>query len=176
VSRYDKVLSEVVEEFPSFKVHHKDGSLLMRCLAKLLFFNGGFMGEFITTIGNSMWIPRGWEEQDDTAKAVVLRHERVHLRQQLRLGMTRYVLMYLFCPLPVLLSWGRMRLEREAFEETMRARAEYWGLEHLEEQDVRERFIRHFTTSEYGWMWPFRKSVDAWYSRVLDDIRSEYGA
>jgi hypothetical protein len=31
----------------------------------------------------------------------------------------------------------------------------------------RERIVRQFTGPSYGWMWPFRASVERWYDRIL---------
>lgn len=168
--QYSAELEATVREFPDFRVILKTDSAFMKVLSVVLFFNKGFMTYFVTTIGSRMWVPTDWTSWSDQARAAILRHERVHLRQQRRYGMLRYSLMYLLWPLPILLAKGRRDLEMEAYEESMAAYAEYWGKDYLEDSKVRERFIQYFTSSAYAWMWIRRSDIEAWYDRAKAKI------
>lgn len=170
-TEYARVVSATLDEFPRFKIVRKQDSWFMKVLNTLLLVvTAGqmriFMTKFVTTIGSVMWVPEGWNDWSPFARAAVLRHERVHLRQQRRLGMPLYVLMYLLFPLPIGLAWGRAQLEKEAYAESIRAYHEYWGQGFFTD-DVRELMIRYFTSAEYGWMWPFRRSIEKWYDRTV---------
>lgn len=168
---YARVVSATLDEFPRFEIVRKQDSGFMKLLNVLLrIVTVGqmrtFMTGFVTTIGNTMWVPDGWDDWSPFARAAVLRHERVHLRQQERMGMLVYSLWYLLLPLPLFLAWGRAELEKEAYAESIRAYGEYWGQDFFTD-DVRERMVRHFTSAEYGWMWPFRRSIEKWYDRTV---------
>ncbi len=168
---YDTLLSVVKAEFSSFKVVYKTDSWLMRAIAFLLFFNKGFTTSFVTTIGNTMYVPTKWSEWPDLLKERILRHERVHLRQQVRYGFLLYSFLYLFFPLPVGLAWFRARLEWEAYSETLRTIARREGVAVLLGDEVRAYYIRYFTSGDYGWMWPFPKQVGKWYDQLIEQLR-----
>jgi hypothetical protein len=170
---YDKVLLETRLEFPQFKIEKKSESRFMRFLAFLLFFNKAFMVHFVTTIGNTMWVPAVWELWTPDLQASVLRHERVHLQQQKRYGMLRYSLMYLLWPFPILWAAGRTKLEMEAYEESLRSYAEYYGVAILTSEALREGIIAHFTTGQYGWMCINKKKVEAWYDGFARSMLEE---
>jgi len=170
---YEQELFSTLGEFPKFRVVQKSQSWFMRILSWILFFNRDFMSFFVTTIGNYMWTPTAWNgEWSDKTKAIILRHERVHLRQQQRYGMALYILRYLCWPLPMFLSYGRYLLEREAYEESLRAYVAYYGVDVLDDPNLKAGMIRHFTSSEYGWMWPFPKAVHRWYDQTVERIKA----
>jgi len=167
---YSSELEDTVKEFPGFQVVRKSESRFMRLLAVLLFFNKSFMTGFITTIGKYMWVPEGWESWRDDAKCAVLRHERVHLRQQKRYGMVVYALMYLLWPFPVFWARGRTALEKEAYYESLQAYADYYGDAFVQSKSLRKSFVDHFTTGEYGWMCTNSFEIECWYDWAVDRI------
>lgn len=159
---------EVRKEFPAFNLVKKSDSKLMTVIngiLRLITFGQmkAFMEDFVTTVGTTVYVPSKWEFWPTQSKMAVLRHERVHMRQSERYGRLLYSLMYLFLPLPVGLAYFRMKLEREAYEESLRAYAEYYGVQSLKDEKVRASMVQHFTTAEYFWMWPFKKSLEKWY-------------
>jgi hypothetical protein len=79
-------------------------------------------------------------------------------------------LAYLALPLPFGLAWGRMRIERAAYEETIRAAAEVYGRAHVCNAAFRAYVIAQFTSAAYGWMWPFRRALERWYDGVLESL------
>lgn len=161
---YSRVLTETLREFPDFSIVRKTDSRFMCLLGWLLFFNRGFMTGFHTTIGSTLYVTPGWEQMADLDRAALLRHERVHLRQQRRYGMALYAFLYTLL-LPAVFTF-RARLEQEAYEESLRAQLEYWGPGSFT-PELREWYLRCFTGSAYFWMRPFRKSVASWYDGVL---------
>lgn len=166
-SAYSQVLDETLREFPKFSVVRKSDSRFMRLIGLLMFFNKSFMTSFHTTVGNTLYVASAWANMTDLGKAALLRHERVHLRQQKRFSMVVYALMYTVL-LPAVFTF-RAVLEREAYEESLRAQLEYWGPESFT-PEVRERYVQYFIGADYLWMRPFRKSVEAWYDSALKKI------
>ncbi len=103
-------------------------------------------------------------------RAIVLRHERVHLRQRRRLGLPLMAFVYLVPILPLGLAWGRARLEWEAYAETLRATAELKGLDAARSPELRHQIVGSFSGPAYGWMWPFKGQVESWYDQVIADL------
>jgi len=65
----------------------------------------------------------------------------------------------------------RSKFEKEAYEETIRAIFEYEGSKALDVK-FKVNLIKHFTSSEYFWMNPFKKSVEKWYDATVESARS----
>lgn len=165
---YDDLLRDIREEFPAFRLVPKESSWLMRAIdiaLKVITFGAmsTFMTGYVSVIGSTVYVSRGWAELSDMGRAVVLRHERVHMRQRAKYGPLLFTFLYLFFPLPVGLAYFRMKFEREAYEETLRARVELYGPKSLRDPECREGIVRQFTSSAYFWMWPFRKNTLRWY-------------
>jgi hypothetical protein len=106
----------------------------------------------------------------DVDRVILLRHERVHLRQRRRYGFVGMAVLYLLPLLPLGLAYGRARLEWEAYEETIRATAEHYGLAAVKTVDLREHLVKRFTGPDYGWMWPFPKTIERWYDSTVAAI------
>jgi len=166
----DKLFRELDREFPKFRFVYKDESWLMRAIDVFLKVVSlgmmrTFMTKFTTVVGYTMYVSRkGWYDLPPVGRAIVMRHERVHMRQRRKYGMLLYSLLYLFVPLPMFLSYFRMRFEREAYEESILAAVEL-GLD-SKDGKFRAGVIRAFVSPSYLWMWPFRKSTEAWYDEA----------
>lgn len=168
VDLYDQLELETLREFPDFTLRHKSNSTLMKVLdllLKIITFGQmtSFMTHFITTMGTTVYVHTEWPSLSDIGKAVILRHERIHMRQRKRYGNFLFTVMYLLV-LPTLWTW-RAKLEKEAYEETFRAMLDYVpaGDAVLQSDAYRTRVVRYFTTSQYFWMWPFKSRVERWY-------------
>jgi hypothetical protein len=176
VTRKDiqKLTDEIKVEFPDFTTVDKGSSRLMKFFDLALRITSfgkmnRFMTHFVTTLGNTVYLPTNWNEGTLTSQLATLRHERVHMRQSARLGRLKFSLLYALAPLPVLFSYYRMKFEMEAYEESIRTYAAEYGKEFLT-PEVRENFIRHFTSSEYLWMWPWRSRIEAWYDDFVASL------
>lgn len=118
-------------------------------------------------IGNAIYVPDDWREQDPLSVEIILRHERIHLLQVRRFGMPLLAFLYLLPFFPLGLAYGRARLEWEAFQETLRATLELRGHDALHDPRLRQAIVGWFVGPRYGWMWPFPGQVNAWYDREL---------
>jgi hypothetical protein len=121
-------------------------------------------------IGYTLYLPEVWSQESDIQRAILLCHERIHLRQRRRMGMLLMALVYLVPFFPLGLAYGRARLEWEAYAETLRATAELLGREALHSAERREHIVSRFLSADYGWMWPFRGQVERWYQETLDRL------
>jgi hypothetical protein len=106
----------------------------------------------------------------DIDRVILLRHERVHLRQRRRYGAFGMTFLYLVPFFPLGLAYGRARIEWEAYEETLRATAELLGLDAARSSQLRAHIVQRFIGPDYGWMWPFERSVQAWYDQALANL------
>jgi hypothetical protein len=125
-----------------------------------------YLSHYVTTIGETVYVTPDWEARSLADRYATLRHERVHLEQFRRYGLVPMAIAYLFLPLPFGLAWCRMRLEREAYEETIRVHHELGTIG----GQLRTHVIDQFATGSYGWMWPFPRAVGRWYDRLVDEL------
>lgn len=132
-----------------------------------------FATRYVTTIGNSIYFPNGWDERSDADRYIVLRHEAVHLRQFRSYGLVGMSVLYLLPVLPLGLAWGRARLEWAGYRETLRATAEVYGLIAAQDARLHAHIVRQFTSGAYGWMWPFPRRIEAWIDDAIEEIRLE---
>ncbi len=171
----DAFLAELRSEFPRFVIVDKRTSPLSRAIDRALRIVtlGGqneYLTRYYTVIGDRLYVPPTWEEIDPVDAVVMLRHERVHLRQRRRYSLVGMAALYLAFPLPLGLAWGRARIEREAYEETLRATYELKGEHALRSPALRRRVVEQFTTAAYGWMWPFPRAIERWYDAAVERI------
>lgn len=178
MSRLPGFLAELQAEFPRFRIVKKRTSTLQRAihLALVAVTFGGqrvYLTRYHTVLFGTLWVPDAWDSMTDDDKYVLLRHERVHLRQRARMGDAMMTFVYLVPFFPLLLAYGRARIEWEAYIETLRATAEVYGLEAAE--GLRAHIKARFVGPEYGWMWPFPRTIDRWFDEAMADIRAEHG-
>jgi hypothetical protein len=173
----DKLIESIRAEFPAFRIVEKQGDWLSHAidwLLKILTFGAQrqYLTHYHTVLGFTLYVPTAWRTASDVERAIVLRHERVHLCQRQRYGMALFAFLYLVPVLPLGLAWGRARLEWEAYSETLRATAELCGLEAAGAPELRRKIVGRFTGGAYGWMWPFEAQVQRWYDRVIGEIKA----
>ncbi|MCB9586379.1 MAG: hypothetical protein H6718_13330 [Polyangiaceae bacterium] len=174
-STADRLIEEMREEFPAFRIVPKAGSSLNLAIdraLKLLTLGGQktYMTEYFTVLGDTLYTPPGWEQMTSEAKVVLLRHERVHLRQRRRYTGPGMTFLYLLPFLPLGLAYGRARIEWEAYAETLRATYEVYGAGSARDPELKRKIVGRFTGPAYGWMWPFPRRVGQWYDQVLDEL------
>lgn len=173
--RLATLLAEIREEFPKFRLIRKDRSRFQRAIHYgLLAITFGRMRAFLsgyqTTIGNTIYVTDDWEDRDRDDRYIVLRHERIHLRQFRRFTLPGMALLYLLLPLPMGLAYFRAHFEKQAYEESIRASVEVYGRERVEDKCYRSYILEQFTSASYGWMWPFRRRLNSWYDSVLERL------
>jgi hypothetical protein len=175
------LLTAIEDEFPAFRIVYKRDSSLCRWIHVALAIvtaggQRGFLTEFYTVLGDTLYVPDSWDALGPDERAILLRHERVHLRQRRRYGTVGMALIYLLPLFPLGLAYGRARLEWEAYQETLRATLEHKGRTAVRDPLLRERIVARFTGPAYGWMWPFRRDVERWYDSFLARLDLEASA
>jgi len=165
------LIDEVKAEFPEFRLKSKSSSGLMKFLHVCLFISTfgrmkTFMTRYTTTVGYTIYTPDKWSKIPDRTKCIILRHERVHMRQRKRLGSIWFSFSYLLLPVPIFWAWYRMKYEMEAYAETIQAQRDYYGVK-VFTMRMRESIIAQFTGAAYLWTWPWRKRIEHWYDALV---------
>lgn len=174
---YEEFVKDTYKAYPKFELIEKRSSKLMKVinvLLKIITFGQmkTFMTEFTTTIGYKVYTPDGWLTWKESSKLQILRHERVHMKQRLEKGGFWFSISYLLLPFPILWAWYRMKYEMEAYEESLLAVWELYGMKAFTDE-VRENMIKHFIGAEYFWTWPWRKRIEDWYDGVLVSLQKK---
>jgi hypothetical protein len=174
---YGALCDEVKKEFPTFSIVYKDESWFMKLLDVLLrvvTFGSMkvFMTSFITTIGYTVYVPMSWGVMMEHDRIEVLRHERIHMRQRRRYSAPLFTFLYLVPFFPLGLAYFRARFEWEAYTESMKAVHEIHGAQALQNPKYKEQIVSYFVTGAYGWMWPFRATIERWYDEAANRILS----
>jgi hypothetical protein len=176
-----ETITAICAEFPNFRVVPKAGSSLSVAIdVALKLITAGaqrrYLSHYHTVIGDTLYVPPGWAAMSDVDRVILLRHERIHLRQRRRMGSVLMTLVYLLPFFPLGLAYGRARIEWEAYCETLRATAELRGLDAARAPLLRREIVRRFTGGDYGWMWPFRRQVESWYDEAVTRLAIELAA
>jgi len=127
-----------------------------------------YLDRYVTTLGNHIYVTPDWAQRSLGDRWVTLCHELVHVDQFARYGFVPMALAYLLLPLPMGLAWCRMRLEREAYAESVRATYELGGLPAA--KALREHVVSQFVSGSYGWMWPFPSAMERWFDALIADL------
>jgi hypothetical protein len=175
VSRADALIAQIKAEFPAFQIVPKRGDSLQAAIdvaLKIVTFGGqrSYMTRYHTALFGKLWVPDSYQHMADDDRYVLLCHERVHLRQRARMGGFVMGVVYLLPYFPLFLAWGRARIEWEAYQETLRATAEVYGVDACEK--LRPMLVARFTGPDYGWMWPFPRQINRWIDEEIGRIRA----
>jgi hypothetical protein len=177
---YQALLEDIRAEFPRFRLIRKSESLLQRSIhvvLALLTFGGQrrYLHDYVTTLGARVYVPPRWDQRSPADRVGTMRHERVHLRQFRRYGLLPMGLLYLLIPLPFGLAYFRMRFEREAYEESIRAAWELQGPDCVLHPSYRRHMVRIFTGPAYGWMWPMPRQIERWFDGLVAELVESSG-
>ena len=173
---YSELQQQVAVEFPSYREVRKVDSWLMKAIGSFLWGitlgrMSSFMRDFITTIGTTVYVPEGWGNMPDHERMIILRHERVHMRQRAKYGSFIFSLAYLAFPLPCVFAYARMKFEQEAYAESLKATVELlvMGEQLIQTPEWRVRHVGYFTQAAYFWTWPWRRGIDKWFDSAVKD-------
>lgn len=170
--RLETLLDEIRAEFPRVRIIPKPESRFQRVIDRVLkVVSFGQIKDYLdgyhTTVGQRIYVTGDWEQISRNRRYLTLRHELIHVRQFRRYTLPLMAVLYVLLPLPVGLAWFRAHFEKQAYAEEVRAAAELYGVEHVRAAGFRDNIIEQFTGPAYGFMWPFRRSLERWYDRIL---------
>ncbi len=167
----------------------------MKLLSFLLFFNKRFMSGFVTTFYPKVYVPElPWRPLRPNSASVTLAHEYIHLHDRKRMGPI-FNFLYLFPQILVIFAifsvhslWfllflvfllplpspSRAWLEFRGYKMSI---ASYFWITG-KKYDI-EYVVKHFTTSNYYWMFPFKKYIrnkfkKAWHKIENDQLDPEF--
>ncbi len=168
--RHVAFLAEMQREFPTFSIERKRDDriqVLIDRLLKVATLGGqrSYLTQYHTVLFGKLWVPDSWDRMSDVDRYILLRHEVVHLRQGRRLGFVPMAFLYLFWCFPLGLAYGRARIEWEAYEETIRATDDVLGRDAA--LALRSWLVARFVGPDYGWMWPFPRTIERWFDAVV---------
>jgi hypothetical protein len=164
------------------RIKYKSESWLMRFLSFILFFSKGFMTNYATTIGKTIYLPDKSKTWNPNVTKALLAHEYVHvfdydkdklfsikylfpqilvLFALLVTPFTLFGLLFLCFILPFPAYW-RKKYEVRGYTMTLIAWNDIWKRQGKSDDYIAillDRMVirlnKHFTKSSYYWMWPF---------------------
>ena len=184
--------------FPSLQVKYKDQSTFMRILGTILFFNKSFMTDYVTTIGDTIYIPsETYMKTHAVSGATVFMHELVHISDSNKMGKPVFSFLYLLpqimalflLPLFFFFKWWiilplvllclapipayfRMVFEKRAYISSvyvLNALGKRLNFDpHLNDQV--SFWVDQFKNSYYYFMWPFDVTPD--FIQAIDKVQA----
>lgn len=179
---FEDLVTAAKQYFPDLSIKYKNQSSFMKFIGFLLFFNKGFMTDYTTTIGSTIYFPSAATlKVRPVSGSLVLLHELVHVHDAKKITKFLFgflylspqiwallclplflfswkialILMLLFlCPIP---AYFRMYFEKRAYL------ASLYALSLLSKRlnfpatlaTQEQSYLNHFKDSTYYFMWPF---------------------
>jgi hypothetical protein len=155
----DELCGEIKSEFPGFQL--KTTKFLTNCHI---------------IIGHTVYVPTSWKLKNEIEKCVILRHERVHMRQAREYGQLLFIFLYFVPFFPIGLAYWRTKFEKEAYEESIYAKVKMEGTYNVLTKEYRKTMLSNFFSSKHGWMWGLgsRKSIENWFNQSLEKAILSY--
>lgn len=147
--------------FPKLQIKYKNNSFIMKALSIIMFFNKGFMSNYVNTFGSSIYYPSQQYIIDNPIDSeIVFLHELVHMYDVKNKGIVSYSLLYgfpqilfVFCLPLFFFSWKialilsilfllplpayfRMEFEKRAYLCSLYALSVYGKKNNLSDADV----------------------------------------
>ena len=171
------LLTDIQREFPSFAIVKKRDVALQKAIdifLKAVTLGGqrAYLTRYHTVLFGKLYVPDAWDAMVDIDRVILLRHERVHLEQGRRMGFFMMAVVYLLPFFPLGLAYGRARIEWEAYEETIAATLQFLGREAA--LSLKPWLVERFVGPDYGWMWPFPKTIERWFDAAYEKAARRY--
>jgi len=165
VSSYKRAL---YSEFPKLKIK-KERPWWLRFIFSLPGIKKLNWERSTQAIGNRIYLSSEWDSYSPSSQILVLIHEAEHLRWYKKHTIPLSSLLYLFCFLPIFLAYYRAIFERAAMRKSLIARIEYFG----PSENLRIYMLDYYRTTFSGWtyfkMWPFDKTIVAWFNEDWEE-------
>jgi hypothetical protein len=188
---YADLISKTQSYFPSLQIKYKDQSNLMKLLGKIFFFNKAFMTDYLTTFGNTVYVPsEQWVQKNYAEFASVFIHECTHMYDEKRVGIPYTfgyavpqifsvisllaiiffnwkiaLIAFLFFLLPLPAPWRTLFEKRAYFVQMYVGSKMNYSLDSMS-----IAFASCFRSSAYYWMWPFEK--DSSFQEEANNIKA----
>lgn len=169
LSNFDAYITElwsIQKEYGGFKIVKKQNSVFswtIRIFLWIISFGQLDYFNFYSVIGKTLHTGLKWDNLTWLEKFLILKHERKHLEQMKRCffgvfwpGCIIFSILYIFFPLPILLTSRGFWFEKEAYQVTI-IESKKLNIE----PDI-NRMAELFCGPKYIWMFPFKKTVVNW--------------
>lgn len=174
-SHFHRLLDELQEAFPQFRIQPKQIGAVTRWLGRIIFVLTlgrvrAFNPDCLTVKGCVAHVPMEWLDLGYFDKLVQLHRIREYLRQWKELGWWRFFL-------KTISPW-KVRLEQSAYAELLRAVIEYHNVADVREslpallEDYRAQIIKDLTSARHLLLFT-RERVEHWVDKTLNDLLLE---
>jgi hypothetical protein len=195
---FDDTLANAQKLIPNLQVKYKDQSTFMKILGVLMFFTPGFMTDYITSIGSTLYYPsEAYIQNDPIDNTVVLLHEIIHIEDEKNdnsilfgfLYLLPQLLTLLFIPLLFIVGWKfaliafvfalplpayfRMQDEKKAYTIALYTMYKLNAKLNIK-IDISQWatfYALQFKNSAYYFMWPFSGML-TYFTNVAEQIQA----
>lgn len=196
---FQDLITSAQQYFPSLQVKYKNQSGFMKFLSKLLFFTPGFMTDYTTTLGTTIYAPNPqFFTLHPVSSSVVLLHEFVHMHDQKVVSQLAFQIAYLIpqiliLPALLLFLWHwwvavlailllaaplpavfRMNSEKRAYLSSLYTIQKLSQLKNFDPKltNQRDAFVGYFIDSSYYFMWPFKNHLLNDFNQAIQDVQA----
>lgn len=160
-------LTKVLATLPKgVKIVYKEGTgwKFLAGLIKVLSFGSerAFLN-YTTTFYKTIAVPSHFDMWEDEHKLETIVHELEHVKQAMKLTPVLFWFLYFLFPLPIGLAWFRYKFERDAYLVGYKTILKY----EFDKESLIEEASIMLSGKEYGYAWPFRKKIAAWFRSRL---------
>ena len=194
---FDELVSAIRRRIPGFKIRYKNKSIWQKIIGKLCFFNRGYMTDYTSTYGDTVWYPsRKFLEESYKRAFKILAHEYVHLLDRKKYPIIFelfyvmpqvFTLLSLFSILALFFSdlfllfsaallfalpapsLGRAVIEMRGY--AMNIAINMWRHGSVTSETM-TAILKEFTGLSYYRMWPNKKDVEKWMEESIARIRN----
>lgn len=149
--------------YPGSKIRTKDHWFpkMLNVLLLIITFGQykGFLTDYVTHIGKTMWVPVFWNDfWTPQSKYGIIMHEFMgHGYQSKKYTPFFYGIAYLFLPFFIGLAYCRYRFERQAYALSMAVA--YYQYGDLRLGHIKSFVLQQLTGGAYLFAWPFKSAV-----------------
>lgn len=165
--KYERLLSDIKQEFPNFAIIPKKTSKFSQMLGRLTFWNKDFNRTYSTTIGPKIYTSEVWKDHPAMKRFATMVHERIHMRQTQKYGFLAFFAVFGLIPLPAKIAYFRRKWEWEAYKVGICVRFLKGGREAVLDPKYIKYLLDQFCGAFYLWTWHSRKAIVKDLLRVL---------
>jgi len=165
--KYQALIKEMKEEFPYFNLVVKKHSKFNQLLKKLTVWNPEMNERYTTTLGPTIAVNNTWYERPAKSRYSTLIHERIHMRQQQKYGLTAFFLVFGLVPFPAKLAYYRKKWEQEAYMINLYMSFKEGVREKIFGEEYTKYIMDQFHGQFYLYMWYSQKHILKWLLRAV---------
>ncbi len=166
-SKYQELLKEMKEEFPFFNMVIKKHSKFNQLLKKLTVWNPEMNERYTTTLGPTIAVNNTWEDRSAKSRYSTLIHERIHMRQEQKYGLTTFFLIFGLFPAPAKFAYYRKKWEQEAYQLGIYMDFMEKGRKYVYNEKYVNNMLEQFCGAFYLFMWYSPMHIMKWIVSIV---------